>query len=287
MTPRRDLANEFYLEGSGCAARVYPNEGARVQSLLDVDSGRELLYQRDCGDVPRDEFLTCSTGGWDTLFPNDSPWNGFPDHGVFWGTAFRPRERRPDAVELHATLGRPAVDVVQRLALLPTPRRGLRVVTTLLALAPTSYFLLAHHPMLAVGAGWMVDFAGDVVVADREMHGRFEPGSVAPAERAAAAALPGPGIGLSEVLYVDGPGEAVVRSPDGRQATRVAWDQKALPHLWIVVVSGEAGIDLTLLFEPCTSRPYRLEDAIAARTARSLATGESLTAWCEVESLDT
>jgi hypothetical protein len=89
------------------------------------------------------------------------------------------------------------------------------------------------------------------------------------------------------VLYVDGAAEAVVRSPDGRCATRVAWDPQTLPSLWIVVVSGDAGIDLALLFEPCTSRPYRMEDAIAEGTARSLAAGESLTAWCEVESLDT
>jgi galactose mutarotase-like enzyme len=278
--------NELTLESPGCTARIFPREGARVQSLVDRGSGRELLYQRDPGDVPREDFLTCSTGGWDLLFPNDPPWRGLPDHGVVWSAPFAAGEQRADAAELRATLERPPVDVIQRLALLPSPRRGLRISTVINAHAATEPFLLAYHPMLAVDEGWRIDCAAAELVADDELPGRFRPGPLDPSASAIAARLPAGSAGLAEVIYADGASEAVVRSPDGRDATRVSWDPVALSHLWIVVVAGELDIDLSLLFEPCTSRPYGLDDAIAARTARSLLAGESISAWCEVESLD-
>lgn len=76
------------------------------------------------------------------------------------------------------------------------------------------------------------------------------------------------------------------RSPDGRSATRVAWHAEALPHLWIVAAPPSFGNEEALLFEPSTRRPYRLEDALVAGTAGSLAARECLTAWCAVESFD-
>jgi len=41
-----------------------------------------------------------------------------------------------------------------------------------------------------------------------------------------------------------------------------------------------------LLFEPCTSRPYRLEEAVELGEAVSLREGEERAWWTEVESLD-
>jgi galactose mutarotase-like enzyme len=277
---------ELSLEGPGCRARIVPGEGARVQSLIDRKSDRELLYQRHPGHVPRDEFLICSTGGWDLLFPNDSLWRGFPDHGVVWNAEFAVAARESERVELHAALTEPGVEIAQRISLLPAPRRGLRVATTICARAATGPFLFAHHPALAVGEGWRIEHASQRLSADEEAPGRFPPGTLSHRRRRAAAVLPAPNLGLAEVLYADGLNAAVVRSPDGRYATRVAWNTEALPHLWIVLISGVLGIDLTLLFEPCTSRPYLLDHAIAAGTARSLAVGESFEAWCEVESTD-
>jgi hypothetical protein len=88
------------------------------------------------------------------------------------------------------------------------------------------------------------------------------------------------------VLYATGTGTAEVSSPDGASTTRIAWDGAALPELWLVTVTGQLGLDLCFLFEPCTSRPYRLDEAIASGRAAQLGRGEKLEFWSELESLD-
>jgi hypothetical protein len=98
--------------------------------------------------------------------------------------------------------------------------------------------------------------------------------------------MPRAGEGWAEVLYAAGGSPAHVGSADGTRRTRIAWDDGFLPELWLVTVTGLLGLDLCFLFEPCTTRPYRLDEAIASGRAPSLACGESREFWCELESLD-
>ena len=71
-----------------------------------------------------------------------------------------------------------------------------------------------------------------------------------------------------------------------RTGTRIAWDRVFFRHLWVVTLSGFESVDLALVLEPCTTRPYRLDEAIPSGTAVSLGPGDERTFWSEVESVD-
>jgi hypothetical protein len=87
----------FVLSSNAMAATVIPSPGAKIASLVDRASGRELLVQRSGGtyrDQPYDGVYTdgeCS--GFDDMFPTidachyeSPPWTGvrLPDHGEVW-----------------------------------------------------------------------------------------------------------------------------------------------------------------------------------------------------------
>jgi hypothetical protein len=265
---------------------IVPEAGGRIQSVVDRRSDRELLYQRN--PSPGDDFLAATTGGWDVLFPNDEPWRGHPDHGRLWTAAFAVVSQEAGA-ELRAVLDDLAVEVTRRTTLLPSPRVGVREEVTISARQDTGPFLVAPHPMLAVEAGWTIDLDDGArnVAADADFPGRFRPGRVLDADAWAEAAVVPPGSPtVVEVVYVDGVGSGEVASPDGSGRTRVGWDSRALPYLWICTIVGLAGHRPFVLLEPSTSRPYRLDEAIAAGTAVSLGAGERWSGWTEVESLD-
>jgi hypothetical protein len=261
---------------------IVPAEGARVQHVTDLVSSRELLYQRTPPPGLRSDFVTGCPGGWDEMFPNDTPWAGHPDHGRIWSLAFEVVKADAGRALMRARLTEPAVSLQRRFALLAPPRRGLRVEIHLEALADTGPFLWTSHPMLAVAPGWTIDVGGAALEGDNEAPGRYaETGHVE-----VTLAVPPAGEGWSEVLYATGPTRAAVISPDGRHGTRMTWDAAFLRHLWVVTVTGQFDLDLCLLFEPSTSRPYRVDDAVAEGEAAALAGGETRRWWTELESLD-
>lgn len=268
---------------------VVPGEGGRIQSIVDGLSGRELLLQRIGASGPRLDFLESCTGGWDELFPNDSAWGDYPDHGLVWTLPFSVTSGFDRGVTLQASIEAPAVSVTRRLTLLPAPRRGVRADTTLTTEEATGPFLWAAHPMLGVREGWRVELpaAADNFAADQDLPGRYETGRTLTREAwEQHSDIPAVSSGVAEVVYVDGVDQATVRSADGSAVTRVSWDAGFLRHLWLVVITGAYGLDDCLLIEPCTTRPYRLEDAVPAGAAPSLGAGEDVSWWVEVESLD-
>jgi galactose mutarotase-like enzyme len=268
---------------------VLPEAGGRIQRVLDRRSNRELLYQRSPSPHATDDYLAATTGGWDVLFPNDEPWRGHPDHGRVWAEPFTTVLTWASGIELHAVLGDPPVDVTRRIALLDAPRVGVREEVTILARADTDPFLVAPHPMLAVNPGWLIEL-GDgrrTIAADANFPGRFSPEqSLGEDEWREASVVPASSPVVVEVLYVDGVESGEIASPETSCRTRVVWDAQALPYLWICTIAGLAGHGTFVILEPCTSRPYRLDDAIAAGTAVSLRAGERWSCWTEVESLD-
>jgi hypothetical protein len=98
--------------------------------------------------------------------------------------------------------------------------------------------------------------------------------------------VPEGGQGWQEVLYAPATGTASVVSLDEQSGTRITWDEVFFRHLWMVTLSGFESVDLALVLEPCTTRPYRLDEAIAGGTAVSLGPGDERIYWSEVESLD-
>jgi galactose mutarotase-like enzyme len=279
---------EASLENPRTSVLIVPGEGGRVQSLFDRRSGRELLLQREGALGARVDFLASCRGGWDELFPNDSPWDGHPDHGVVWTAPFHVLEARRTTLLMSCELDSPPVDIERRVSLLGEERCGVAVEMCLSARAATGPFLWAAHPMLAVREGWRVDLPAEAANAevDSELPGRLAPGPLDAESVAQAAVVPPREAAVCEVVYVDGVDHADVRSPDGHSRTRVHWDGRFLRHLWIVVITGSFGLDDCLLIEPSTSRPYRLEEAIGAGSAFALERGEQVRWWVTVESLD-
>jgi hypothetical protein len=141
--------------------------------------------------------------------------------------------------------------------------------------------------MLAVASGWRVQGLDEVPLqVDDILTGRLASGALPTAARSVALTAPDASVGLVEVIYANGVSAAQVASPDGRARTSLEWDAGFLPWLWICTVSGEVGIDLCILLEPCTSAPYRVADALRAGTAAQLSAGEHVEWWIEMESLD-
>ena len=274
------------LENARMRAEIAPDQGGRVRSLHDRRSGRELLYRRADGGWDPDNYLPTLAGGWDQMFPNDDIWLDWPVHGALWSAGFSVVESSSVAAVLRCSLPTPQVEVEHRYELLAAPRTGVRLTTTVHARAPAGPFLWATHPMLSVAPGWRISVGDAMLEADRLDPGRVRPGPVNAAAREAVLTLPAPRQGWQEVIYAAASGEASVESPDACSRTRVRWDAGFFRHLWIVTLSGFESVDLALVLEPCTTKPYRLDEAIDGGQAVTLDAGEQRTFWSEVESLD-
>jgi hypothetical protein len=275
------------LARAGVRAEIAPERGARTQHLVDLTSGRELLWQSSGPEEwPRTDFMSGVAGGWDNIFPNDHPWGDYPDHGHVWSSAFEVDSSSESEATLHASIASPDVEIRQRYSLLPEPRRGLRQETTLAARSDTGPFFWASHPMLAVAPGWKIELPPTEIRTDPEYSGRLPKGAVlAPGEQDEALTVE-PHESSFELRFASGIEEATVRSPDGLSATRLRWDRSFLGHLWIVTISNFPPIDLALQLETSSSHTFALGDAIDAGTAVSHDAGAATTFWVELESLD-
>lgn len=263
------------LESDEVRAEIAPEQGGRVRSLHDRVGERELLYARPGAHWDAGDYLATLAGGWDQMFPNDDPWDGLPTHGVLWSAELEVERASPAEVVLRCELDRPKATVSHRYSLLSPPRRGLRLETAVEVGQPLPAALWATHPMLAVAPGWRVDAGATALEADAVAPGRGAPEGLL--------TVPPPSQGWQEVLYAPAAGTASVADPGGRVGTTVRWDTAFFRWLWVVTLSGFEGVDLALVLEPCTSRPYRLDEAAAAGTVLELVPGRTYRFWSSVE----
>jgi hypothetical protein len=277
--------SEVRLTNDLVSVSVIPAEGGRVASLVDLSSERELFFRRTPTPGPRVDYQRSAAGGWEEMFPNDSPYLEYPFHGVLWRSRFEVTDRDTRFVRLEAALDTPQVAVCYEFTLLPGSRRGVRLCVTLNALGDTGPFLWASHPMLAVEPNWIIETNGLPVQVDREWPGRYPIGPCEAVSRNLI--VPATSATLNEVVYVDGASEATIRAPDKSVGTHISWDARWLKYLWIVTIANDVDIRLTTLLEPCTSRPFRLDEAVASNAACCLRARENRTWWVEIESVDT
>ncbi len=279
-------ASGVVLEDDVARAEVVPHQGARVRSLQDLRTGRELLYRRPLERWNPDDYLATLDGGWDQMFPNDDPWDGRPVHGTVWSSRMSVVEATPTHASLSVLLDDPSVRIDHRYQLLDPPRRGLRLRTTVTALGDVRPGLWATHPMLAVEPGWCLDVGEVDLDADPADPGRVPPGRIPRNALPSVLRVPAPNQGWQEVLYGRATGRAAVQSTDGSSRTCITWDTAFFRHVWLVTLSGFAGVDLAVVIEPSTTRPYRLDEAIRDGTTIALARGDRRSFWSEVESED-
>jgi hypothetical protein len=279
-------AQTVVLDNGLTRAEIVGDEGARVRSLLDARTARELLYRRPGEHWDPGDYVATLAGGWDQMFPNDDAWDGFPVHGLHWSARFRAQSASSDGVSFRCELIEAGVVVVHEYSLLPPPRSGLRLETTVRAQRVVPPFLWSTHPMLAVAPGWEIDVGDVVLEADAVDPGRVHAGPLERAARDVALVAPERSQGWQEVLYAPASGTASVRSLGSGSGTEVRWDVEFFRYLWVVTLSGFASVDLAVVLEPCTTYPYRLDEAVANGSAMELGAGEERSFWSEVESLD-
>ncbi|HEY0415841.1 MAG TPA: hypothetical protein VGC78_05595 [Gaiellaceae bacterium] len=279
------VGRSVVLENELVRAELVPEQGGRLRSLYDRVGGRELLYARPGAAWDADDYLATLAGGWDQMFPNDDPWHGLPTHGTLWSAELEVVEASPGSAALRVDLPRPDLTVTHRYTLLEPPRRGVRLETEANARETLSGILWATHPMLAVEPGWRIDPGTAAVDADANDPGRAAPGRLDAATLDRVLTLPEPSLGWQEILYAPAAGVATVSSPEGTAATRVTWDREFFPWLWLVTLSGFVSVDLALVVEPCTTRPYRLDEAVAEGTAAQLVRGSTYRFWSCVEAV--
>jgi hypothetical protein len=279
-----EVATVVVVESADVRAEILPAQGGRVGSLYDRTEQRELLYRRQGAEWDATDYLATLAGGWDQMFPNDDPWEGLQTHGTLWSAELEVARASEQETLLRCALQRPRATVSHRYSLLPPPRRGLLLETVVDMHETLPVCLWATHPMLAVAPGWRVDTGTTTAEADRLDPGRAAPGVVRGEALERVLTMPEPSQGWQEILYTGAAGVASVTGPDG-VGTVVRWDSSFFRWLWIVTLSGFESVDLALVLEPCTSRPYRLDEAADAGTAQELASGRTYRFWSSVESI--
>jgi galactose mutarotase-like enzyme len=277
------VATAVVVENDSVRAEIVPEEGGRARSVVDRAQDRELLYARVGARWDPGDYVVTLAGGWDQMFPNDDPWRGHPAHGDLWSAPTEVASVSETEVVLRCELDCPRVSVSHRYSLLPPTRRGLGLETEVQAHEAVPVSLWATHPMLRVQPGWRIDPGTEAVEADRIEAGRVSPGALDGPAQELALTVPAPSLGRQEVLYAPAAGSARVVSADGSVGTVVEWDAAFFPWLWVVTLTGIEGVDLAVVLEPCTSRPYRLDEAAADGTALELTSGRTYRFWSSVE----
>jgi hypothetical protein len=90
---------------------------------------------------------------------------------------------------------------------------------------------------------------------------------------------------LLEVVYVDGVGSLTITSPGSSVATRLAWDKQFFRYVWLSPIVASLGISTALVVEPSTSKPFDLDEAVAAGCVLDLRCGERRSWWTEMEAI--
>ena len=270
---------------------VLPGLGGRVWEVLDLRSGRQLLWHHPrlapapvpFGTSYDDNFI----GGWDELFPNDLAeelaGEPYPDHGEAWSVPWQWQvEPGPDAVvrlTLTTRISACRLERVLRLA----PASDTLVLETSATNGTGAELPMLHKQHCAVDlpAGSRIDLPPARVEIGE--FGRLRAGDygerfgwpmLGETDFAAAPRADGE---VSELLFATDltDGWCAVTRPDGLGLT-MTFDRAAYPACWTFASwGGWRGLRVAVL-EPCTGSGVSVAEGLAAGRHRTLAAGETL-----------
>lgn len=281
------------LEGDEVRLTVYPEAGAKILDLVHVPSGENLLWHNSRVPLrrtyPGAAFDDVWCGGWDELFPTDTPCevgdNTFHDHGDLWCGPWEWSVEADDGEAATVALQRYAVAVPCLMQKWVTvARHGLDVWfrhrLTNLGPRPVPYVWNLHvaHP---IGPRSRIGLPAKALRVVESQPGRFEGVRAAcwpEHEGIDLRAVPSPEAGLTEWLYTEAAQEGwcEVVHPDRSIGLRLAFDPEVFRTTWLWGVYGGWRGHYLLLTEPCTSSPGGLASSVADGTAAVLAPGEVL-----------
>lgn len=271
------------LDNGLLRADVLPGFGGRVWTLTDLARGVDWVWKSPkvalAVPAPGASYDDAWAGGWEELFPNDSPgaFDGrvLPDHGEWWSRAWTADvlEDTAHRTEIRLRLEtRSAKASCEKIVSIDTGARSLRVRYRIENREKKPLrFMLKQHLAAAVRPGDRLELPGGMV------H-RVDPSfstlvKESPAPWPADFVLPAAGKDKEFVYVADLPeGWAGIRRPDGA-ALRMSFDLEAFPHCWFFMdLGGWRGL-YTVVVEPCTNWPKDLGEAAAAGRCASLPPG--------------
>ncbi len=277
------------LDNGRVRLEVAPEAGAKIVSLVRIESGREFMLQQDPAlrdPCPKPRQFEHHAYGFDECFPSISaceyPQDAFqgvplPDHGDLWSVPWKHRVNH-DCVE---------VAVESRcLPCIFRKRIGLEANSVVLAYQLVSVtdkpfcYLWSAHPLLQIEPGCRIVLGQDVrsVLVESSARGQFTP----PGDRCAwpvARVSAGGEFDLS--VIGDGTagtavklftarlreGSGAVYYPKTDESISFHFDPMLIPYLGIWICEGgwpaAGGGRFTAALEPCTSSSDSLAQAIA------------------------
>ncbi|HEV2073834.1 MAG TPA: DUF5107 domain-containing protein [Thermomicrobiales bacterium] len=271
------------LENRQLRVTVLPELGGKIWSIVSKRHDREMLWHHP-RMVPRLAHYGATydnwfSGGWDEVFPNDYPvtidGEPYPDHGEVWSlpTSWHVLEATDDSVSV--ALEHRGITIPTRVRKILTleadePHLRLRYEIANEGHQP----LKAHwkmHPALPITAGARLHLPVGRVVVDEDFSGPFAQASFrwphAPMQGGGnqdMRQLPDPDAGDTWFLYglELHAGYCAVSYPGEQVGFGVSFDPKVLTSVWIFGTFGGWRNLSTIILEPCTGYPARLDQAI-------------------------
>lgn len=282
------------MEGDHLRVTLFPDAGAKILDLVHRPTGTNLLWHNPRVPLrrtyPGAAFDDIWCGGWDELFPTDTPCeigdNTFHDHGDLWHGPWEWAVEEDDGETATVALRRYAVALPCLMEKWITVRRD--------GLAVNFRHRLTNLGSQQVAFAWNLHVAHPIGPDSRirlPVEG-LQPVATQPGRFAAAAtpltwpinggvdlgAVPPPDTGLTEWLHTVGvrEGWCEVTHPSRGVGLRLAFDARVFRTTWLWGVYGGWRGHYLLLTEPCTSPPGGLAVNVADGTAARLDAGAVL-----------
>jgi Domain of unknown function (DUF4432) len=290
----RDGVRGVALEGDRLRLTLFPDAGAKILDLVHRPTGVNLLWTNPRVPLrptyPGVAFDDVWCGGWDELFPTDTPCevdgNSFHDHGDLWHGPWEWRVERDDGVEATLYLRRYAVGVPCLMEKWVSLRRSDAHVSfshRLTNVGPHRVpFVWNLHVAHRIGPDSRIRlpaeglspvpvqpgrFGGDQLELRWPRHGDVD-----------LSAVPGVEAGTTEWLYARElrDGWCAVVHPSRGVGLGLAFDERLFRTVWLWGVYGGWRGHYLLLTEPCTSRPGGLAASLEDGTAAWIEPGATI-----------
>lgn len=277
------------------ALAVRPECGGRIDQFTDLARDKVWLWHPPGYDpaaprvlAPDPGFDAHWQGGFEEMFPNDAgctvAGRALPDHGEAWSAAWTVSTRTPHSLAMQLACTSVPVRLEKELRLerdAPVVHLRYRVVNLTAARLPC---MLKLHPALAVEEGDQIELPGCTVEAVAPSFSRLI-GQAAPSRWPEARAADGSLVRLDrtlprttqarEFIYCSEleEGRCGVRNARTGSLFQLEFDRADFPFVWVFQSYGGFQDHYVLMLEPCTGKPYDLNEVIAQNNALWLPPG--------------